>query len=423
MSMEKEETAGTGHPGRSVPAAAAETAALQGTLDRALREHQAGNLERALAGYRQILQRQPGHALALHMSGVIAYQTGEYGESINLISRAAQRMAPDPGLCVNLGNALQASGRITEAVEQFRKAAGLAPGLAVAWNNLGNALRLQGRHGEAVEALHQALCIDDRYTDGWVNLAIACQEMHDLPAAIRAYEQALALEPDHGGARHMLAAMRGEQTDAAPAEHVARLFDGYAARFDHHLVETLGYSMPRLLRAEIDRLSGPAAHFARVIDLGCGTGLAGVEFRPVAGHLGGVDLSAAMISRARERAVYDELRVGDLVTCLAEDPAGYDLFICADVFPYIGRVDALFAAIAARAAPGARFAFSTERHEGEGFALRPSARFAHAEGYLRAAADRHGFTVQALRTENLRKQQGAWIPGDLVVLQRRRDRG
>lgn len=79
------------------------------------------------------------------------------------------------------------------------------------------------------------------------------------------YERAVALDPGHESAVHMLAALRGDVTDAAPADHVTRLFDEYASRFYRHLVETLGYSMPWLMRDEIDRLLGEDGHFSRVM--------------------------------------------------------------------------------------------------------------------------------------------------------------
>lgn len=51
--------------------------------------------------------------------------------------------------------------------------------------------------------------------------------------------------------RHWLAVLRGETTASAPAEYVAGLFDGYADRFDEHLVETLEYRTPELLSQEL----------------------------------------------------------------------------------------------------------------------------------------------------------------------------
>ncbi|MFQ5644646.1 MAG: tetratricopeptide repeat protein [Thiogranum sp.] len=391
--------------------------AHQDILDRAIRLHRGGRLKEAETAYRELLQAHPGHPTSLHMLGVLAYQAGKYEDAISLITRAKAHAPSDAGLHTNLGNALQACGRLEEAVAAFMQAIEINPRFALAYNNLGNVLHQQEKHERAIAAFQQALSIDSNYTDTYVNLAAVYQARGEMEKAAHCYQKAVELNPDHESAAHMLAALRGEARENAPPEHVTRLFDEYAAKFDHHLVDTLGYSMPGLLRSEIDRLQGPNTRFQNVIDLGCGTGLAGIAFRPVSGHLTGIDLSPRMIDRARERNVYDILQTGDIIATLQEEQAHYELFICADVFPYIGNVRPLFSALRSRAAKGALFAFSTETHTGSSYVLRPTGRYAHAPDYLHSAAAEHGFSVRSMRTENLRKQKAQWIRGDLVVLQ------
>ena len=50
------------------------------------------------------------------------------------------------------------------------------------------------------------------------------------------------------------------------------------------------------------RAAGGSMRFGAMLDLGCGTGLAGAAFRPQVDRLTGVDLSPAMIAQARARA-------------------------------------------------------------------------------------------------------------------------
>jgi SAM-dependent methyltransferase len=66
--------------------------------------------------------------------------------------------------------------------------------------------------------------------------------------------------------------------------------------------------------------SGPC--WRRCVDLGCGTGLMGPLLRPHCGQLCGVDLSAGMVGKARQRGCYDELAVGELVQYLQEAQKG-----------------------------------------------------------------------------------------------------
>ena len=53
---------------------------------------------------------------------------------------------------------------------------------------------------------------------------------------------------------------------------------------------------------EVCREQRPALHFGTMLDLGCGTGLAGAAFRPLVDWLVGVDLSAGMIAQARGKS-------------------------------------------------------------------------------------------------------------------------
>ncbi len=90
--------------------------------------------------------------------------------------------------------------------------------------------------------------------------------------------------------------------------YVRTLFDQYAPRFDRAL-EDLGYRAPALLR---EAVAAARPRFGAMFDLGCGTGLAGVAFRPHVDRLVGVDLSSKMVEEARRKGVYDALEVGDI---------------------------------------------------------------------------------------------------------------
>ena len=95
----------------------------------------------------------------------------------------------------------------------------------------------------------------------------------------------------------------------------------YAPDFDNSLVDELKYDAPSDLRRAIDGVLEDRGSLDRsekallhILDLGCGTGLAGLMFRPLAETLVGVDLSSRMAERAEERGVYDKVLVGDFET-------------------------------------------------------------------------------------------------------------
>jgi len=57
-------------------------------FDAAFAEHESGKLDRANILYQQVLRRDPTHANALHLAGVLAYQLGRAAAAEDMISRA-----------------------------------------------------------------------------------------------------------------------------------------------------------------------------------------------------------------------------------------------------------------------------------------------------------------------------------------------
>ena len=217
----------------------------------------------------------------------------------------------------------------------------------------------------------------------------------------------------------MVAALAGATTEAAPREYVTNLFDGYAATYERHLVDVLGYRTPALMRRMLATARPGTARFRRALDLGCGTGLVGAAFRDVVGRLEGVDLSARMVDQARAKGLYDALFVGDMIEYL-ERPAGWeplsDLIVAADVFAYVGHLEATFAAARGRLSAGGLFVFSIETLVRGGFALRQSGRYAHSSGYVRQLAGDHGFAIGGREVAIVRTENDVGIDGAVFVL-------
>lgn len=262
---------------------------------------------------------------------------------------------------------------------------------------------------------------EDRLAEAY-NRALALEKSGDFDAAAEAYRQVLAIDPaDRGGAAIRLASMgRGLVPDRAPKAYVETLFDQHAEVFDNVLVEQLGYAVPVQLRQRLVDLGlGP---FGRVLDLGCGTGLAGGELRPRAEFIVGVDVSERMVELADEREVYDELYVDEALRFLqaGEEGERWDLIVATDVMPYLGDLEPLISAMAARLDAGGLIAFSTETLDEEAFDGRDYTvgrfqRFAHREAYLRGCLSASGMETILMEPITVRYEQGLPIAGHLVV--------
>jgi predicted TPR repeat methyltransferase len=275
-----------------------------------------------------------------------------------------------------------------------------------------------GDHAAAAELMLGALEIAPQWAMGWFRLGEFQEAAGSLNEAEQAWRMSLQLEPaDRPGAALKLQLIGATPpAKAPPSAFVETLFDQYADKFDHALVNTLGYRVPELLENAI-RAAAPDRRFARALDLGCGTGLMGERLRAIVDHLEGHDISAAMLKKAEARKIYDRLVKSDL-QILNLPPQNTDLITAADVFMYVGALER----IAATAAPALKrdglFAFTVERHDGpDDYVLRESRRYAHSEGYVRRVVADVGLKVISLETDTIRMDRGAPIAGLIVVVE------
>lgn len=257
------------------------------------------------------------------------------------------------------------------------------------------------------------------------NGALDLEKAGRLDEAAALYREALRIDPDdHGGAAVRLAAMgRGEVPQKAPDAYVMTLFDQHAEVFDSVLVDQLGYSVPMMLSEVMPTFIPDGA--ARMLDLGCGTGLAGEAFYDMVDHATGVDIAERMVELADERDVYDELYVAEAVLFLEQTgELPWDLILATDVLPYMGALDRFFAGVARNMPAAGFFAFSSETLPDEIFAGRdfmvgPHQRFAHALAYIDRMLDEAGIARLLAEPITVRHEQGQPVPGHLVVARKR----
>ncbi|MGB7976819.1 MAG: methyltransferase domain-containing protein [Roseiarcus sp.] len=275
----------------------------------------------------------------------------------------------------------------------------------------------EGDLSAAADLFEQALERAPNWAAAWFALGEAREKLGDLDAAARAFRETLVADPaDAQGAIARLALIgRAKAPAALPRAYDTRLFDDYAPRFDKHLTQNLGYRAPALIAEALGAVASDR-RFASVLDLGCGTGLMGEALRGRADHLAGVDLSAAMIAKARLRGLYDRLAVDDAAAMLGREPPGvFDLVVAADALVYVGDLAPLFAAVATALSAHGLFAFSVETCEGDGFKLEPAMRFAHSRSYVETSAREVGLQPLLVQSASTRREGGADAPGLIFV--------
>jgi len=273
----------------------------------------------------------------------------------------------------------------------------------------------------AADLLKQALEIAPRWAAAWFALGETERARGVTEAAAAAFRQALACDPDDAmGAGLMLARLGLNPPEAAMSTgYVTALYDDYAPRFERSLREGLTYRGPEMLRDAVARAcaaSGRIPHFDQMLDLGCGTGLAGEVFAPLCSHMDGVDLSARMVEQARRKGVYHSLSVGDLGAFLAGRETGSaDLVVAADVFIYCAHLAPIVSEMRRVLSSGSLCAFTVETHEGEGVILGAALRYAHSEATVRAAVAEAGLALLVFEPAAIRQEAGRPVPGWSVV--------
>lgn len=386
--------------------------------------HFAGDPAAAAAVYRHALELTPDDPQLHDYLGAALSALGELTSAVASYRRAIQL---DPTYAVafnNLAATLQKMDQLDEALDACRRAVALQPDYAKAQFNLGCLLQSRRRPEEAIAAYRRALELDPTNAEAHYNLGLVFQAAGHLEQARGAYQAALAADPTRASARHMLAALSGQTTEIAPQDHIRQMFDNYAQGFEAHLVEVLGYSAPEALErivADHHRGRDPAPGFSRMLDLGCGTGLVARRFRDRTETIEGIDLAPRMVALARDSGLYEEVHQATLEeffgACRAEAPA-YDLVTSADVFIYIGRLDAVFSDVARNLVPGGLFVFSVERLEAGQYQLLPSGRYAQSESYIRELAGDIGFRAELFSRFVVRKEYNTEVDGLACLLVR-----
>jgi predicted TPR repeat methyltransferase len=357
----------------------------------------------------------PDAARELFRQGLRHDEAGAVDEAARSFEASLALDAQRASTRVHLAAARLKQGRADETLALLDEVLAAQPQHVDALGLRGTALATQGRFEDALQAFDGALAVRPQLAQARALRARVLQELG------RGEEPEAAMPADDGPTLQFRAAAQSESPPPpiAPRAYVQQLFDDYAASFDAELLDTLDYRVPRQLGEGVVALG---RRFAAALDLGCGTGLCGPWMRALSDRLEGVDLSPAMLQQAGQRGGYDALHAADIVEFLSATPSRFDLVVAADVFVYIGALQAVFEQAASRMAAGGVFCFTVEEHPGaEPFVLRPTRRYAHSSGHVLALAERWGFDVLQTLRAPLRDHGAETIAGFYVWLARRAD--
>ena len=410
--------------------------------------HKEGRLSEAKKGYLEILKRNPDWGQVLNALGTVFLDQSRPDKAKKVFEKAADLRPPYFPACYNLARLKQRENDHKGAISIYRAMLEKQPNIGEAWNNLGVAYREIGDPDEAISSFRRAVAFAPYMAEAWNNLGVAQDELNMIENASKSYRKAIEIRPDYASAhlnlgislqklrrfkeakkhykkvletnpddetaRFMLQSLGTSTTpDAAPVEHVRRIFDQCAGTFERILVKDLEYRTPELL---FDLVRPYLTEEMNVLDLGCGTGLGAQLYRPFAKSLIGVDVSSRMLEKAAEKKIYNRLEIFDIL----QDwrfPQKFDLIYSSDVFVYFGNLDTIIRSASSYLVCGGIIAFSVERLENNGMEYRlfPSGRYAHSQTYIKDCLRRHGLQLTEETKAEIRKQSGNQVKGLLIV--------
>ncbi len=393
-------------------------------LQTGLAHFQLKTLERAEYLYCEALRLQPVYPLAHYNLGVLLQEKRDWTAAKRAFEAAIAQQPQFAEAFVNLGNTLVEFADFEPAGECYRRALAINPRLANAHYGLGLHHVRGSQRALARESFATAVECDPAQLDAWLELAECHHLSGDDARAIACVDELLARDVNHEVARFKRAQFSGENPASVPPQLLARLYAAMASTFDEHLTERLGYRIPALLAGELQawfhEFKLRTGRWPGVLDLGCGTGLFGQNVRAFASTLVGVDLSAAMLGKARARNIYDELIESELHAFLLRGNRKADLIAATDVLIYVGKLDALFVCISTHLNPAGIFAFSTESPGDltEDFRLESTGRYSHHAKYIDRLAAANGLEVIKRIDTAIRNEMAVPLSGNVFIMRK-----
>jgi len=183
----------------------------------AVEHHRAGRLEQAATGYRAIIAFDPENAAAWINLGAALRALGRTTEAVSALDHAVRLLPDNAGAWFNLGNARTDAGDFEAACHAFASAAEIAPDGADVYLNWGDALIRMSNAEQAAATYRRGLerCPGDARLMS--NLGNALLDLHDVGPALAMLEAATRQTPGDPTMQRNLAnglRLAGERTRA-----------------------------------------------------------------------------------------------------------------------------------------------------------------------------------------------------------------
>jgi predicted TPR repeat methyltransferase len=381
----------------------------------------ANDMEQAADSFRTALDKNPGFSNACFNLGMALISLDRLDEAETCFDAILEQAPDHVQALTRKADILLLKNRLEEAGTLLDRAIMGNDSFAPAFVGRGKLFQRLQKHNEALGNFKRAIELNPNSIEALMYAGDSFRKLDQAEAAAAAYSDVLAIDPENAQARFHLAAVQKDAPAPAKPEgdYVRQYFDAFADSFDDSL-DKVEYDAPeQLLALARQCLEKSGSDGLDVLDVGCGTGLTGVQFRPLANTLKGIDVSPRMLSLASKRSVYDDLEENDLLGALVRHQGDTDMIVSADTFPYIGDLESVFLAVTSALREKGLFLFTVETHDADDdYLLGQTARYSHSRHYLEQLAERRGLEVLAINDSVYRKESGKDVPGLIVALRK-----
>ena len=393
----------------------------------ALAEKVTGRREDAIVSCRRLIEQVPEHADGLHLQAICLSEKGSYegaAESFDKLialepgfsgahgnyavvltklnrrseAHAAFELAVkapdvDADCLLNFAMMLEEDKKEARAYEFYRHAFKLEESSAVVCECLAKQAMRLNKNAEVAELFTDLTLRQPSLPFAWFYLGQALLAEGQVEAARHAMDRYLSLEPDDKlGSQLVLGAGGAIPLPEGPGE--AYLQNFYRIRADHWdetVVDSYnGHDI--IMRALKICLSGRPVT-TRLLDAGCGTGSLGERMKPLVGSLDGVDISPHMVSKAREKNIYDSLETGNLFNFLAARKNKYDIIVAAAILFHFRDLTAALKPIFTALRPSGEVIFTLFKNTVNDLRLNDQGFFEHSSGEIKACITEAGLQL------------------------------
>lgn len=155
----------------------------------------AGEDEKAIPYYEQIIMFYPHYIEAMNSLGAIFRRLKRYDESVAILQKALEEGRQIPSVNYNLGFTFKEMGQYDDAIEAFDYVIAEKPDDVLAYNHLGVLYLAKKEYQKSISSFKHGLQVDPNHPILNYNLARCYDECKMYSEAIRCYQSALKAKP------------------------------------------------------------------------------------------------------------------------------------------------------------------------------------------------------------------------------------